>query len=105
MISFKEKFPSVTLRELSSKFDLCLGVIHRILKNKEKLKNIPSTKIKKIKREQFPLIDQKTFELFVLKRQKNFITNGDLIKRAALRISKAFGIKDFKASNGWLDGN
>ena len=45
----------------------------------------------------------KIYEWFYIKRDQTFILSGENIKLAALRIAKKLYIKNFKASNGWLE--
>lgn len=68
------------------------------VKDKEN-SGIQSEEVTRIK----PMFDEKVFELFQRLRSRNFPINGPTIKRIALKIAAGMNLKEFKASNGWLE--
>ncbi|XP_025407826.1 tigger transposable element-derived protein 6-like [Sipha flava] len=82
--------------------------VYDAIKNKEKImdewvnsKN--SGKSKRVKTPSFEQIDQKLYEWFVSVRSKNLPISGPIIQTKAMKLAEKMNVKDFKASNGWLE--
>ena len=107
VIKFKESKKGLlcSQRDLSAKFNMPVGVINKILKDKVEIeKSVEFKDARKVYNNFSTLrIDCLVYEWFVKKRQKNFIISGDMIKTMALRIASRIGKDTFKASNGWME--
>ena len=75
-------------------------------KNQDKIKTIAvaQPECKRIKLLRYPEVD-KAMEIWFndVKHNKNIPIDGPIMQEQAIRFANLFGIKDFKASNGWLE--
>lgn len=63
-----------------------------------------SSKIRKsVKATPFSLLESDLVEWFNIVRAKNIAISGPLIKEKALQLAEKHNVKDFSASNGWID--
>lgn len=103
IIQFRNTNPSVSYRDMSTKFNIPVGVISGILKNEEYFKNCQNdVEKKKRKLTKTETIDGVLFQWFNKKRRNNFIISDDIIKNMASKLAILAKIENFKASNGWL---
>jgi len=78
------------------------------IKNKEKIMDEwinrkISGKIKRVKTPSFEQIDQKLYEWFISVRSKKLPISGPILQTEAMQLAEKMNVKDFKASNGWLE--
>ncbi|KAL4152706.1 hypothetical protein QTP88_000539 [Uroleucon formosanum] len=107
LIELKET-QKLSTNELITRFKCGKTQIYYAIKNKEKImdewvnsKN--SGKSKRVKTPSFEQIDQKLYEWFVSVRSKNLPISGPIIQTEAMKLAEKMNVKDFKASNGWLE--
>ena len=58
---------------------------------------------KKLKKSDNKDLDEAVFTWFKNVRSNNIPVNGIIIKEKGLRLAKSLELKDFRASDGWLD--
>ncbi len=104
VIQFKHENIHVTQSYLSSKFNMPIGTINYILKHKEEISKLSSNPKKKnlVIHNKFESIEGYLFDQFNIKRAKNHIITNDLLKEAAISISKKLNLTEFKAPNSWI---
>ncbi|XP_027850980.1 tigger transposable element-derived protein 4-like [Aphis gossypii] len=107
LIELKET-QKLSMKELITRFKCGKTQVYDAIKNKEKImdewvnsKN--SGKSKRVKTPSFEQIDQKLYEWFVSVRSKNLPISGPIIQTEAMKLAEKMNVKDFKASNGWLE--
>jgi len=107
LIELKET-QKLSTKELITRFKCGKTQVYDAIKNKEKImdewvnsKN--SGKSKRVKTPSFEQIDQKLYEWFVSVRSKNLPISGPIIQTEAMKLAEKMNVKDFKASNGWLE--
>ncbi|KAG0439778.1 Major centromere autoantigen B [Dictyocoela muelleri] len=103
IIIFKQNNPNITQREISLRFNIPLSSVNDILKNKDIILSAKHNQKINIKNNfKTKIFDEKLIEWFNLKRKK-FCTIQDInMKEMSLELANLYGIKNFKASNGWL---
>ena len=77
-----------------------------ILKNQESIAhdyetNAPADR-KRLRGPQHEDIDSTVYDCYCLARQRLVPVSGPMLQEEALIVASRLGIKDFKASNGWL---
>ena len=77
-----------------------------ILKNQESIThdnktNAPADR-KHLRDPQYEDIDSTVYDWYSLARQRLLPVSGPMLQEEALIVASRLGIKDFKASNGWL---
>lgn len=94
-------------RKLAVSFNCSKTQINKIIKEKTSvLKEWEDFKFRGIKRSRiakFSDINTAVLEWLKIAKATNIPLSGPLIKQKATEIADALGIKDFSASNGWLD--
>ncbi|KAL4132599.1 hypothetical protein QTP88_009723 [Uroleucon formosanum] len=107
LIELKET-QKLSTNELITRFKCGKTQVYDAIKIKEKImdewvnsKN--SGKSKRVKTSSFEQIDQKLYEWFVSVRSKNLPISGPIIQTEAMKLAEKMNVKDFKASNGWLE--
>jgi len=107
LIELKET-QKLSTKELITRFKCGKTQVYDAIKNKEKImdewvnsKN--SGKSKRLKTPSFEQIDQKLYEWFISVRSKNLPISGPILQTEAMKLAEKMNVKDFKASNGWLE--
>lgn len=62
-----------------------------------------SGKNRRLKTPSFEQIDQKLYEWFISVRSKNLPISGPILQTEAMKLAQKMNVKDFKASNCWLE--
>ncbi|KAG0434549.1 Tigger transposable element-derived protein 6, partial [Dictyocoela muelleri] len=96
-------------RDLAKKYGISKGSVFRMRKT---IKNISDKSnsdenlkiVNKQRSIQYYDLDAQIFEVFSYLRQKNIPINGTILKTIGLKMALKMEYRDFKASNGWLDG-
>lgn len=94
-------------RKLADIFSCGKTQINSILKEKNAIRkeweDFKFRGVKRLRTEKFPDINEALLEWFKTARTKNIPISGALMQEKALEIADAIGVKDFQASNGWLE--
>ena len=108
MCEVKCEYPRLSLADLATQFKCGISTVSDILKEKERWMAIqddsPDANIKKIRPPKWPKLE----EAMTIWIERIFLGNQDIDGAAILnkadKFATAFGITDFKASEGWLTG-
>ena len=103
----------ISHRRVAEEFGISKTQVTRIFQNKENIRHAVETKNVSLNSKvskasaKYPEVDQQTHDWFVKARYpagrcKPLPVTSGVLKMRALQISVRLGIRDFKASNGWL---
>jgi hypothetical protein len=99
----------MSYRNCASKYNISLGSVGGIIKKKDELRsrsqNNEATSSKRASRVagDAATIDERVFNWFSAARSNNIPISGPIIQEKALVVASCLGLRDFKASNGWLE--
>ena len=100
----------MTNKDVAAKYGVLKNTLSTWVKNKHKLKISTSLEKKGIFSSRksrccgsYDQIDKAVFHWFVGKRNQKVPIDGIILKEKALECGKALGIKEFKASDCWLN--
>lgn len=103
-----EASESLSERELANKFETSKTTIHRVLQQKEEiLKLFNETGLNTERKRRYRSTPNEQVNVSVLKfyndnRARGINLSGPLLKERAVQLARQYGIKGFKASDGWL---
>lgn len=109
ILNFLASNPHYTQRDLAKKYNIGLGTINKIIKEKDAF-NIITEHEDKLNSKRLNRFLPKTndfdttlYAWFQSKRARNFLITQENIKEMALKLAHKHGINDFKASDGYLE--
>ncbi|XP_018121581.1 zinc finger protein 135 isoform X3 [Xenopus laevis] len=99
---------SESVGTLATQFGVSKSQIMQIIKRREELiaalqNNVSGDRIRRQRRTTNDKLNSTVWEWLLSTRDSNVTLSGRIIREKALEIASQLGIRDFKASNGWLD--
>ena len=108
VINYAKGHPNLGARKIAEHFKTGRTQIQTILKNKESILASHETGDERLKQKRqrtgkYSNVNQAVWEWYTLCRKSNIPVSGPMIQEEALLIAERLAIKDFTASNGWLE--
>lgn len=109
ILEFLKTNPLISQRSLANKFSISLGSINNIIKKSAEIYSFFESNENRncVRMNRLPTkthaFDQKLYEWFQNKRARNFLISQENLKGMALKLANKYNVKDFKASDGYIN--